>query len=498
MEIGIVDYSNNKRINTLQMILITSVIVLITAESFLIGGVILGLSTSYKTIPVGIILFIVYLSHLTPRGKAVLFSLIPTLVVGLLIFKGPFQTQYLFILFLSVAMVTLYFDRNMMKVFAVLFNVLLISLYVLRPENIMGPLHQPVYFVSCIFTFNATIVTLYYLTKWGREFMETTQEKQLQANALLTKIRITMENVDDGNCILSDNITTFNSKIQANLSATENIKIAMEEMAKGTFSQAASIGDMSDKMKAVFSQVQAVQSISDQVALTSNEMTEEVVGGSAKLEQMEGQMTTIYQAISIALITVRELKDNMTVINSFLKDISEIADQTNLLALNAAIEAARAGESGRGFAVVADEVRKLAEQSAKTAKDINRITTQTDRQMSIAVETVHAGENAVQVGSDLIKRVNQYFAKVKETIASNNQALIDETKMIGNVNQQVCAISDQIGTIAAISQQHAATNQEVCATVDEENSNMILLSKAVNEIEALSLRLKNMTVTDIV
>ena len=70
--------------------------------------------------------------------------------------------------------------------------------------------------------------------------------------------------------------------------------------------------------------------------------------------------------------------------------------QTNLLALNAAIEAARAGQHGKGFAVVADEVRTLAETSEKSARDIQELIVQIQKDVKVIAEGIQNSATAAR------------------------------------------------------------------------------------------------------
>ena len=97
------------------------------------------------------------------------------------------------------------------------------------------------------------------------------------------------------------------------------------------------------------------------------------------------------ESLSAILMQSVQESEKVTQINELTKVILEIAGQTNLLALNASIEAARAGEAGKGFAVVATEISALADNSRKTAANIQDIS----NEVTEAVD--HLAKNAQAV-----------------------------------------------------------------------------------------------------
>ena len=170
-------------------------------------------------------------------------------------------------------------------------------------------------------------------------------------------------------------VKTSNSSA-ADLSAlTEELTATMEEVAdsagtinNNTEAVRAEVDEMADKSREINEYSKIMKEHADAMEQSARTTMAET---NAKVEDI---LTSLNQAI--------EDSQSVDQVNSLTAEIMSIATQTNLLSLNASIEAARAGAAGKGFAVVASEIGSLAENSKRTAGNIQEIN-------SVVVEAAH-------------------------------------------------------------------------------------------------------------
>ncbi len=200
-------------------------------------------------------------------------------------------------------------------------------------------------------------------------------------------------------------------------------------------------------------------------ALTSDEVEREAISGGNALDVAIKGIQDAAVAVDHGAKLVVKLGEQSAAVSHITQVLRGIAEQTNLLALNAAIEAARAGEHGRGFAVVADEVRKLAEDSARSAAEIESIIHEIQRGTSEAVTAMEAGATAVHEGVKVVsgtgeslrgimEKVHQVLENIRnisdamEGASKGSQNTARLTQDVSSAIQQVSELSDGLSNKA--------------------------------------------------
>jgi methyl-accepting chemotaxis protein len=190
---------------------------------------------------------------------------------------------------------------------------------------------------------------------------------------------------------------------------------------------------------------------------------------------------------------VEELERQAAAISEVVKAVARIADQTNLLALNAAIEAARAGQHGKGFAVVADEVRTLAETSEKSAREIQDLIAQIQKDVKVIAEGITNSANSAKQEVEKGKAITSQLDLIRTDMVD----IANGGREIAKANEEsaTAAREAQKGSeiIAAAAEEQSAACQESLKTIDQQNLALSQSEQAAQELSELADDLKNST-----
>jgi len=246
------------------------------------------------------------------------------------------------------------------------------------------------------------------------------------------------------------------------------IMTAIGEIAVGATTQAQDAEEGVKKSSALAEAIKIVTESTKQIENVSNDsfmLTKNGISSIRDLEEKAGETNRVIREVrrDIDMLTERSKK-----IASIVKLISGVADQTRLLSLNASIEAARAGEAGSGFAVVAEEVKQLADQTAVSVREIATIVQEIEQQAIVTIKKAELTDTILAQQNEALDKAIRSFNDISGSMALLVEKVAEIQSNTGEMERHKDQVIHAIQNISAVSQQTAATTQEVTASSDQQ------------------------------
>ncbi|MFA9391038.1 MAG: methyl-accepting chemotaxis protein [Prolixibacteraceae bacterium] len=211
-----------------------------------------------------------------------------------------------------------------------------------------------------------------------------------------------------------------------------SVKKASSELASGS----QLISDGANNQAATSNEISATM---DQISIISRQTTESANQTSQIAQRANLSVKKGADDVNEAYRTIEEIAEK----NSIISDISY---QTKILSINASVEAARAAQFGKGFGVIADQVKRLAEDSQKSAGEIE----------FVSLKGVELTRELANQLSDLVEEFQKTADLINEVSSSGNEQY-----------EAIQQITRAIQELNNITQQNASSSEELAASSEQ-------------------------------
>lgn len=270
---------------------------------------------------------------------------------------------------------------------------------------------------------------------------------------------------------------------------SEDISIAIDEIAKGAVTQASDIesatlnvANMGSLIEKITGDIESLNIITEAVLETENE-------ANNNMNELSESNVNTTNAINRIASNIEKTDNSVQKIGEALKLITNIADETNLLSLNASIEAVRAGEAGRGFSVVAAQIQKLAEESNASAKKIDDILKMLAEDSKASIRVMNEVQQNVKEQEEKLNDTKTKITQVSEGIKQCNHNTENINQQAGECNTSRVMVMDVIQNLSALSEENAAATEETTASMEELTATVHVVSEAAQKMQELATTL---------
>lgn len=223
--------------------------------------------------------------------------------------------------------------------------------------------------------------------------------------------------------------------------------------------------------------------LSDQIS-KAVQATESIVrnkeSGEEKVSFLVGKNEQGIERNSKTARNIETLSRQITEVNRIVENIKAVAKQTQLLSLNASIEAARAGEHGQGFAVVAGEVKDLAEQSARSAHEIEKILDAVNRSSAESVEAVSELVKLAEEQNTFVAEVANVFTEITKEIDEMRSTLANVNNAVMTVDRSKEEMRENVQSLHRM----GADNGQSAETISRAMASQVTVLESVRELSS--------------
>ena len=298
----------------------------------------------------------------------------------------------------------------------------------------------------------------------------------LSSRGLQKNISSMLVNISDDAKTLAEKVEEVNQLAEQSNSSSEQISSAIGELADGATSMAQNVQSINEQVMEMGNLINAVVEDVDKLGASANAMQQANNEAYGYIGSLEKSSTTTMDAVAGIKSQVVNTNEAITRITSAVGMITDIASQTNLLALNASIEAARAGEMGKGFAVVAESIGNLANQSAESTAEIRAIIDELTKQSEQSVLASESVEQAINEEQVILDETKKRFDVLNEEITSSVTGINGISAQTENLESIKATIIENVSDLSAISQENAASTEEVSASMESIAMNIKVIS----------------------
>ncbi|MBD8032832.1 methyl-accepting chemotaxis protein [Solibacillus merdavium] len=287
-------------------------------------------------------------------------------------------------------------------------------------------------------------------------------------NTMSQQLRTLVKKTKNTSEHLLDSATNLSAISEETSASSEEVGRAITEIATGAQEQAQDLDKINRTVELLTSSIETMgkqSKVMDDITKHAEKISSEGIEIVHQLQQSNNDSLTASQEVSYE---IKNLNSKVNQITQVMETIETIAEQTNLLALNASIEAARAGEYGRGFSVVADEIRKLAEQSKNATHQVQEVVTSIVSETTKTVKTVEGTMKTSKKLNEDVVLTQSKFNQMSDSISQIAESIIVVNKEMDVMTSHNKLMIEGIESASSVSEQTAASVQEIAASIDEQ------------------------------